>query len=72
MSLQCLIHHCDCIFLQHCVVYFYYFDVALVISEQFFVGAYFWPDFGAIGWKKFAARYFWFEGKLKQKKFIFK
>ena len=52
--------------LQHCVV-FLLFCVAIVISEPFFAGAYFRPDFAAIGGKKFAARYF-----LKQKKFIFK
>ena len=61
-------------FLQHCVVFFLLFCVATVISnsEPFFVGAYFRPDFAAIGRKKFAARYFWFKAKLKQKKFIFK
>ena len=57
--------------LQHCVV-FLLFWVAIVISEPFFAGAYFWPDFAAIGRKKFAARYFWFKANLKQKKFIFK
>ena len=57
--------------LQHCVV-FLLFCVTIVISEQFFTGAYFQPDFAAIGQKKFAARYFWFKAKLKQKKFIFK
>ena len=57
--------------LQHCVV-FRLFCVAKVISEPFFYGAYFQPDFAAIGGKKFAARYFWFKAKLKQKKFIFK
>ena len=41
-------------------------------SEPFFEGAYFWPDFAAIGRKKFAARYFWFKAKLKQKKIILK
>ena len=51
--------------LQHCVV-------VIVISEPFFAGAYFRPDFAAIGRKKFAARYFWFKAKLKQKKLIFK
>ena len=35
-------------------------------------GAYFRPDFAAIGRKKFAARYFWFKAKLEQKTFIFK
>jgi len=44
----------------------------LVISEQFFAGAYFRLDFAAIRRKKFAAHYFWFKAKLKQKKFIFK
>ena len=42
-----------------------------VISEPFFARAYFRPDFAAIRRKKFAARYFWFKAKLKQKKFIF-
>ena len=59
------------LFLQHCVV-FSLFCVAIVISEQYFAGPYFRPDFAAIRRKKFAARYFWFEAKLKQKKFIFK
>ena len=36
--------------LQHCVV-FLLFCVAIVISELFFAGAYFWPDFAAIGRK---------------------
>ena len=58
-------------FLKHCVV-FLLFCIAIVISEPFFVGAYFWPDFAAIGRKKFAARYFRVKVKLKQKKFIFK
>ena len=49
-------------FLQHCVV-FSLFCVGIVISEQFFVGAYFQPDFAAIGRKKFAALYFWFKNK---------
>ena len=57
--------------LQHGVV-FLLFCVAIVISEPFFTGAYFRPDFAAIGRKKFAPRYFWFKAKLKQKKFIFK
>ena len=47
------------------------FCVAIVISEPFFARAYFRPDFAAIRLKKFAARYFWFKAKLKQKKFIF-
>jgi len=59
------------LFLQRCVV-FSLFCVAIVISEPFFAGAYFRPDFAAIRRKKFAARYFWFKAKLKQKKFIFK
>ena len=58
-------------FLHHAVVSVF-FCVAIVISEPFFAGAYFRPDFAAIGRKKFAARYFWFKAKLKQKKFIFK
>ena len=58
-------------FLQHRVV-FVLFCVAIVISEPFFAGAYFRPDFAAIGLKKFAARYFGFKTKLKQKKSIFK
>ena len=57
--------------LQHCVVILL-FCVAIVIFEPFFVGAYFRPDFAAIGRKKFAVRYFWFKANLKQKKFIFK
>ena len=59
------------LFLQHCVV-FSLFCVAIIISEQFLAGPYFRPDFAAIRRKKFAARYFWFKAKLKQKKFIFK
>ena len=58
------------LFLHHCVV-FSFFSVAMVISEPFFARAYFRPDFAAITRKKFAARYFWFKAKLKQKKFIF-
>ena len=58
------------LFLHQCVV-FSFFCVAIVISEPFFVRAYFRPDFAAITRKKFAARYFWFKAKLKQKKFIF-
>ena len=57
-------------FLLHCVV-FSLFCVAIVISEPFIARAYFRPDFAAIRRKKVAARYFWFEAKLKQKKFIF-
>ena len=57
--------------LQHCVVFLLY-CVAIVISERFFSGAYFQADFAAIGRKKFAAQYFWFKAKLKQKKLIFK
>ena len=37
--------------LQHCVVFFLLFCVAIVTSEPFFAGAYFRPDFGAIGGK---------------------
>ena len=59
------------LFLQHCVV-FSLFCVPIVISEPYFAGAYFRPDFAAIRRKKFAARYFWFKAKLKQNKFIFK
>ena len=43
-----------------------------MISELFFAGAYFRPEFAAISWKKFVAQYFWFKAKLKQKKFIFR
>ena len=56
--------------LQHCVVVLL-FCVAIMISEPFFAGAYFRPDFAAIGRKKFEARYFWFKAKQKQKKLIF-
>ena len=55
--------------LFHCVV-FSLFCVAIVISEPFFARAYFRPGFTAIRREKFAARYFWFKAKLKQKKFI--
>ena len=58
-------------FLQNCVV-FLLFCVAIRISEPFSAGAYFRPDFAAIGRKKFVARYFWFKAKLNQKKFISK
>ena len=58
--------------LQHCVVFILLFCVVIVISEPFFAGAYFRPDFAAIGREKFAARYFWLKAKLNQKKFIFK
>ena len=58
------------LFLHQCVV-FSLFCFAIVISEPFFARAYFRPDFAAIRRKKFAARYFWFKAKLKQKKFIF-
>ena len=44
--------------LQYCVVLLFY-CVAIVMSEPFFAGAYFRPDFAAIERKKFAARYFW-------------
>ena len=57
------------LFLHHCVV-FSLFCVAIVISEPFFAGAYFRPDFAVVRQKKFAARYFWFKEKMKQKKFI--
>ena len=56
---------------QHCVVILLY-CVAIVIFEPFFAGAYFRPDYAAIGRVKFAVRYFWFKAKLKQKKLIFK
>ena len=55
-----------------CSFFFLFYCVAIVISEPFFSGAYFRPDFAAIGPEKFAARYFWFKAKLKQKKLIFK
>ena len=58
------------LFLHRCVV-FSLFCVAIVISEPVFARAYFRPDFAAIRRRKFAARYFWFKAKLKQKKFIF-
>ena len=57
-------------FLQHRVV-FVLFCVAIVNSEPFFARAYFRPDFAAMRRKKFAARYFWFKAKLKQRKLIF-
>ena len=57
------------LFLHHCVV-FSLFCVAIVISEPFFAGAYFRPEFAAVRRKKFATRYFWFKGEMKQKKFI--
>jgi len=59
------------LYLQHCVV-LSLFCVAMVISEPFFAWAYFRPDLGAVRRKKFVARYFWFQAKLKQNKFIFK
>ena len=58
------------LFFHHCVV-FSLFCVAIGISEPFFARAYFSPDFAAIRRKMFAAQYFWFKAKLKQKKFIF-
>ena len=58
------------LFLLHCVV-FSLFSVAIAISEPFFARAYFRPDFAAIRRKRFAARYFWFKAKLKQKEFAF-
>ena len=57
------------LFLHHCVV-FSLFCVAIVISEPFFAGAYFRPEFAAVRRKKFVAQYFWFKEKMKQKKFI--
>ena len=48
------------LFIQQSVV-FLLFCGAIVISEPFFAGAYFRPDFAAIRRKKFAARYFWFK-----------
>ena len=70
---RCLSHEITSkgLFLQYCVV-FSLFCVAIVVSEPFFAGAYFRPDFAAIRRKKFAARYFWFKPELKQNKFIFK
>ena len=59
------------LFLHNCVV-FLLFCVAIVIFEPVFEGAYFGTDFVAIKRNKFAARYFWFKAKLKQKKYIFK
>ena len=59
------------LFLHNCVV-FSLFCVAIVIFEPVFERAYFGTDFAAIRRNKFAARYFWFKAKLKQKKFIFK
>ena len=64
------------LFLHHYVVFSLFSDcvvivIVIVISEPFFARAYFRPDFAAIRRKKFAARYFWFKAKLKQKKFIF-
>ena len=58
------------LFPHHCVVFSLFF-VAIMISEPFFARAYFRLDFAAIRGEKFAARYFWFKAKLKQKKFIF-
>ena len=57
------------LFLHHCVV-FSLFCFAIGISEPFFGRAYFKPDFAAVRRKKFAARYFWFKEKMKQKKLI--
>ena len=59
------------LFLHNCAV-FSLFCPAIVISELVFERAYFWTDYAAIRRNKFAARYFWFKAKLKQKKFIFK
>ena len=50
---------------------FLLFCIAIVVSEPFSAGAYFRPYFAAIEQKKFAAQYFWFKAKLKQKKFFF-
>ena len=58
------------LFLHHCVA-LSLFWVAIVSSEPFFARAYFRPDFAAIRREKFAARYFWFKARLKQKKIIF-
>ena len=58
------------LFLHHCVV-FSLFCVATVSAEPFFARAYFRPDFAAIRREKFAAQYFWFIARLKQKKFTF-
>ena len=54
------------LFLYHCVV-FSLFCFAIVISEPFFAGAYFRPEFAAVRRKKFAARYFWFKEKMKNR-----
>ena len=59
------------LFLHHCV-FFSSFCVAIVSSDPFFARAYFRPDFAAIRREKFAARYFWFKARLKQKKITFK
>ena len=58
------------LFLYHCVV-FSLFCIARVSAEPFFARAYFRPDFAAIRREKFAAQYFWFIVRLKQKKFTF-
>ena len=58
------------LFLHNCVV-FLLFCVVIVIFEPVFERAYFGTDFAAIRRNKFAAQYFWFKAKLKQKKFIF-
>ena len=52
--------------------YLYDCLIAILIFEPVFERAYFGTDFAAIRRNKFAARYFWFKAKLKQKKFIFK
>ena len=59
------------LFLHSCVV-FSLFCVATVIFEPVFERAYFGTDFATIRRNKFAARYFWFKAKLKQKKFTLK
>ena len=58
-------------FLRNCVV-FSLFCVAIVIFKPVLERAYFWTNFAAMRRNKFAARYFLFKAKLKQKKFIFK
>ena len=49
------------LFLQRCV-FFSLFCVAIVISEAFFAGAYFRPDF-AVRRQEFASRYCLFKAK---------
>ena len=57
-------------FLHHYVVLSLFF-VAIGISERFVAGVYYRPDFAAIRRRKFAARYFGFKAKLKQKKSVY-